>query len=487
MRQATLVGMVVVLSALVLAAPAGADPRVAARTGDLVLSPRLSGDRLLFGERRGSEMRLVVGAPGATRRVVGTGPVPGTSSDDEASPGEYSSTSSEIAASADRLAYSVSRAAGNARYQQGVSSLTHFTGAPTAALAEVDDCHNADFFSPASPTTDVDGSRVASTDCSGALVIRDYAAGGAVVARFSPGERMAAADVALAGRYVAYNPYGIGPVGTTPPTTVVHDWVANAKVYEVPRVPRFDLQDDATLAAVSTSRGCSGKLAWFSAAEPTEHVLPVTPCVDGVRIAAGRIATVVEASDGQRALALIGLDGTRTDAARLGSEPMRVGVPDYDGARVAYGLRNCGGGADLLVESATAPEPRDEPPACPIRIRSGSAAVGPSERTVPVFLECEMGCLASLSLRMRVDGRLRTVASRRVRIRPDQPCVSLPLPFELALKSAARREVRERRSVSARLSASAPDRAGVVRVTKRRFTLRAAARDRAVIHGDCAE
>jgi hypothetical protein len=488
MRRATLVGILAVLIATALAAPAAADPRLAARTGGLVLDPQLAGDRLFFGERRGSRMRLVVAAPGATPRIVGTGPLPGSSFDDDESPGEYSRTSLELAASAERLAYGESRAAGNARYQQGVSSLTHFTGTPVTELGQVDSCHNGDPFSPASPTTDVDGARVASTDCTGSVVIRDHSAGGAVVASFSPGERIGAGDLALAGRYVAYNPYGIGPFGTTPGTTVVHDWVANTKVYEIPRVARFDLQDDATLAAVSTSSRCaSGKLSWFSAAEPTEHVLPVVPCVDSVRIAAGRVMAVAETGAAQRALALVGLDGNRTDVARLGADGMLVGTPDFDGARVSYALRNCAGGIDLLVEDATRPQPRDEPRSCPARVRSGSAAIGPTERTAPVFLECERGCVTQLSIRMRVDGRLRHVASRRVRIRPDDPCVAEPLPFELKLASDVRREVRERRAVSGHVFASAPDRTGDVRVTKRRFTLRAARRDRDVMLGDCAE
>jgi hypothetical protein len=488
MRRATLVGMLMVLIASALAAPAAADPRVAARSGDLVLASRLAGDRLFYGERRGSGMRLVVAAPGAARRIVGTGPLPGSSFDDDESPGEYSTTRSELAASAERLAYAESHAAGNARYQQGVSTLRHFTGTPATGLSPVATCHNSDPFSPASPTTDVDGPLVASTDCTGSVVIRDYAAGGATVASFSPGERLAAGDIALAGRYVAYNAYGIGPFGTTPGTTVVHDWVANARVYEVPRVTSFDLQDDGTLAAATASPDCTtGRLSWFSAAEPTEHVLPVTPCVDAVSIAGGRIATVIETGEKQRVLALVGLDGTRTEAARLGTAPMLAAAPDFDGTRVSYALRNCAGSADLLIESATAPEPRDEPPACPLRIRSGSAAIGPSERTAPVSLECELGCLATLSIRMRVDGRLRHVASREVRIRPDDPCVDQALPFELALQSAARREVRRRGSVPAHVFATARDRDGTARTAKRRFTLRAARRDRAVVHGDCAE
>jgi hypothetical protein len=298
---------------------------------------------------------------------------------------------------------------------------------------------------------------------------------------------LAVGDLELAGRYLAYNAYPISPTGTSQTVTVVHDWVAGTKVYEIPRVNSFDLQDDGTLA-VSTGQiddlDCSdGKLAWYSIAQPTEHVLPVKPCSSEVRIVGGRIAVVAAGSGGDEPmLALVGLDGARTDVARLGTG-LRRGELDFDGARVAYALGNCLGGADILTESATAPSPRDEPIACPVGGLPRKASLGPKDTTAHVNVNCPRGCRGRITLTAQVDGKTRNLGTRTVSIHPQDVC--LAKIHRVSIKSSMRSLLRRRGSLLGRVTVATSDRNGAPRVTTRGLRLRAAGRSRGNPPGDC--
>jgi hypothetical protein len=159
---------------------------------------------------------------------------------------------------------------------------------------------------------------------------------------------------------------------------------------------------------------------------------------------------------------------------------------DYDGQRVAYSIVNCAGNRDLFTESATAPQPRDEAQACPVLIRASSASLGPTERTMPIVIECSLGCNALAIVRMHIGRKLAIVGSKRIRLTPDDPCTSDAQRYGLKLASPARREVRARGSVKADLIVTAQDRAGVERTTKRKLTIRAARHNAKPSGSDCS-
>ncbi|HEX8054126.1 MAG TPA: hypothetical protein VF517_14135 [Thermoleophilaceae bacterium] len=484
--------MVAVLVCGALVAPAGAAPtRVTSATNE-VMGLELAGSRLFYGELSGKGLLVTLTDPNNPKRRLYTASTPGSTSDDET--GEYSSARSALAASADQLAFAQSTASGSAKYQQGVSSLKVLGGPPIGDLFELESCGHSDPYGPASASVDVDGPRIASTDCSGQIVIRDYTAPAQpTVTRVSPGQGLAAATIAVAGRYVAYNAYGIGPSAPSPTVTVVHDWVANTKLYEVPRQESFDLQADGKLASVKATPNATDcadhEAQWFSAAEPTAHVLPVRPCTTDVHIVGDRVAVVTNPEDSpssQRLLTLAGTDGSVNYVARLGTRGMAGADHDFDGQRVAYSITNCAGNRDLFTESATAPQPRDEEQACPVLIRASTAGLGPSERTIPIVIECSRGCNALAIVRMRLGGKLVIVGSKRIRLTPDDPCTGGAQRYRLKLASPARREVRRRGSVKADLIVSTPDRAGVDRTTKRKLTLRAAKHNASATGSDCS-
>lgn len=478
MGRGTLTGTVVVLAMLIAAAPAIAAPVLVKRTAGVIEGPHLAGESIFFREIGARRMVMRLASPTSDRKLS-SAQISTESGDtlDEESPGDYSSFASRLAASPERLAYKEAFASGNARYQVGQSSLTLYGGSLTGPFGQEDRCSSSDYFSPASAALDADGPRVAATDCTGQIVIRDQGTGPPTVTRISPGPMLGAIDVALAGRYVAFNAVPAGPTGTSPTVTVVHDWIANEKVYEVPRAASFDLQDDGTLA-VSTGRAddldCGdGKLLWYSRAEPTEHLLPVKPCTSEVRIAGGRVAVAAAApGDQQRELALLTLDGRRTDIAQFGTDSMRRGSIDFDGARVAYALGNCLGGADLLTESATNPQQRAERAACPVRGLSSRDTLGPEDTSALVSIRCDLGCAGRLRITARVDGRARSIATRAVRISPDDDCGQRF--HHVTISRAARAAMRRRGFLDTRLTVTTEDRDGAPRVTGRSFRLRAA-------------
>ncbi|HEX8742177.1 MAG TPA: hypothetical protein VF712_03495 [Thermoleophilaceae bacterium] len=481
MRRGVLMVVVFVVVGLAGTGVASAAPqRLASTLGTIVEGPRLAGENVFYGEQGSKSRSLRLAGPGGLIKVA-NGPAFSSSSssgdDEEESPGDFSEFSSLIAASPQRLAYKELYASGNARYQVGTVRVTRYGGAVGGAFGQEDSCSSGDIWGPGSIGLDADGSRVAATDCSGQIKIHDYSGPAPATTTVSVGERLQASVIALAGRYVAYNSFPIGPYGSSSTVTTVHDWVADKKVYEIPQARSFDLQEDGTIA---TSTGdtldadCSdGKLAWYSVAEPTEHVLPVKPCTSDVRIAGGRIAAVAGAGD-ELVVALMGLDGSRTNAARLGPRGVRSGTIDFDGARIAYGLGNCRGGADLMTEGASDPQPAEVALPCPVRIASSTTRLEEDERSVPVEIECERGCAGDAAIRMRVKGELRVVASRRIRIAPTPSVPIACAPgIEIKLPSSARTEIRKRRRVAGHLIVTNRDLDGSSRATKRRLTLKA--------------
>ena len=471
-----------------VAAPASAEPTRVDRVGtDRITGPRLAGPSLFYAENGSRRVVLRLASPDAeARKLISLSPPPLPPSPDDESPGDFVSSSFEIGASADRLAYKTVAVSGNARYQVGQSRLTLFAGATSGEFARSLECGHNDIYSPAASALDIDGPRVAFSDCTGRVVIRDHSAATETIV--SAGEGLAIGTAKIAGRYLAYNAHPIGPTGTSPTVTVVHDWVANTKLYEIPRVASFDVQDDGTLA-VSTGQvddlDCSdGKLAWYSAAQPTEHVLPLKPCTADVRIAGGRIMAIATGdSADEHVLALVGLDGARTNVARLGPLSLRRGSPDYDGTRVAYALGNCIGGADLMTESATSPVLQTNRVTCPVGGLPSKGKLGPKDRYAPVSVKCSRGCRGRIAITARVNGKMRTIGTRTVRIHPEDPC--LTKRHDVPIASSARSALRSRGSLLGRVTVSTPDRTGTPRVTSRAFRLSASSRNRGGAPGDC--
>jgi hypothetical protein len=476
MRGRGLAGIVVVVLVGILAAPASADPTLVGRTSSAGISgPRLAGPSLFYAENGSKRIVLRLAAPGADpRKLLSLSPPPSPPDEDEESPGDFVSYSFEIAGSANRLGYKSVVFSGNARYQVGQSHLDFYEGPPAGDLARTINCGHSDIYSPAAAALDIDGPRVAATDCTGRVVVRDHSTPTPTETIVSAGDGLAIGTVKIAGRYLAYNAYPIGPTGSSPTVTVVHDWLANKKVYEVPRVSSFEIQDDATLA-VSTGQvddlDCSdGKLAWYSAAQPTEHVLPVKPCTSDVQIAKNRISAVATGEeDTERMLVLVGLDGTRTDAVRLGTSLRRGGI-DYDGERVAYALGNCFGGADLMTESATSPALETERADCPVRGLPSKVLIGPKESGAFVNLDCPLGCRGRMAITAKINGKTRRIGKRSVNVGPENSCGALM--HRVSIASSARSILRRRGSLLARVTVTTSDRSGAPRITTRAFRLR---------------
>ncbi len=254
----------------------------------------------------------------------------------------------------------------------------------------------------------VDGDRTAHVDCDESLVVRDAAAGGAVVARIPIRARR---PVALAGAFAAVQTVGpdLRPAGVT-----VYDWRSGEARYSVTGdVSGLALQDDGTLVVTRipptshpTTTCLGGTAEWWSAADGRGRPLPVTPCSADVAIAGGR-AVLATADGARRRLELVGLDGSRTRVADLGLAGMPVGGIDFDGRGVTYALRTCSAGAVIarfeVGESAPAPGSA----ACPVQI---SPRVRLRGSRVTVNLTCPAGCAGTVSLRRGA----RTLASAPV-------------------------------------------------------------------------
>jgi hypothetical protein len=131
-------------------------------------------------------------------------------------------------------------------------------------------------------------------------------------------------DIALAGRYVAWNDRS---------SVVVHDWVARRNVYRVHigRDLDFALQSDGKLAVASPPA-----IAWVSRSRPLLHLLPFRGREKRVRIVGDRIA--FERATGPRTTALViaELDRRRSLTVARFTGRTRLRGFDFDGQRVSW-------------------------------------------------------------------------------------------------------------------------------------------------------
>jgi hypothetical protein len=478
MRNGSLMAVVAVLVLGVLAAPApAADPNPVTRIhSGAIVGPRLAGESVFFGQL-GSKRIVLRLATANGQRVLARLPVHSTSSDETS--GDFTTFSAEIAASPNRLEYKEALNNGNARYDQGLSTLTLYGGGVTGPFGKADDCSTGNFFAPTSASLDVDGPRVAFTDCAGRVVVRDHTGPQPVDRVVDPGSGLVAAGtLALAGDYVAYNTYPAGPGQPTPSTTEVRNWKTGAKLYEVPRVGVFDLQADGKLASVTglaSSGNCrGGKVDWYSPAQPTAHTIGLA-CSADVRIAGDRVLVSTTGVDyDRRYIDLLALDGSDPHEVVETGNTRRGGL-DFDGQRLTFGIGNCGGGVDVYDMSSGDHGGHVQFGLCFVTVLSKSATLASHGRSVPVRLECEDGCVADLSITMPLGHGTSVVGSRRARIAtPDGPIVcSHGIPFDVKLSPAARAELRRRHVVGGHLIVKTHFPEGRTKTDTQRLTLRA--------------
>lgn len=451
-------------AALFLATGASAAPVRFGTAERLDEGPLLAGGALAYTQATREEFSVRTDRARARPVVLASDSL--DNSDDVSSATQFVS----LAASAQRLAYSDFSSFGN---QLGSGSSVSLASGPLSGpLANLVSCGSVSgpFGGPSETVNevlDVDASAVAYVGCDGRVVVRNFAPGAPVATRVLP-DVGGVSDLRLAGRYVAV---------VTPTSVRVLDWVANTAQYTAP-LPggdstTVDIQADGTIAVVrarDVAVPCpEASLAWYSRSQPFAHPLGPPPCTAAVRIAAGRIAVISRASRGRRLLTAVTLGGTRSGVASLGAAGVQAGEFDLDGSRASYALRNCLGGADLLVASLASTGPLGSVGTrCPVVIVSPRATV--RGRGVALRVRCTRGCAGRGRLERRVGRRTVGLGSaRRVRLRASRRSRRV----RFGLSRSARRMLATRGVLRARLSIAARDRAGKRRVTRRRVELRA--------------
>jgi hypothetical protein len=169
------------------------------------------------------------------------------------------------------------------------------------------------------------------------VLVRDVAhSRQARVVRDAPVSSACCRDVAIAGRYVAWN--------DDRRTVAVYDRVARRIAYRASVGPPegidvelgFDLQRDGKLAVayrlVEVARTVPTTIAWFSPASPRAHLLPLRGRDTRIRIADDHVAFERSETSSLVAADLVGR--TRTFASF--APPTRLRSFDFDGGRIAW-------------------------------------------------------------------------------------------------------------------------------------------------------
>ena len=259
------------------------------------------------------------------------------------------------------------------------------------------------------PVVAVDGDVVAES-CTylSPLRVIDFGAPGA------PATTVAAngdvSDAALAGRWLATLESG------PPRQLVVRDWTTGTTALRIAGgdVSGFDVQSDGTLAIarVPAGRSCLGTLTWYSASDPTPHLLPQRTCEPAVALDAGQIA-FVGGTKARKELDVVGLSGSGGPVARLrGVSPGAFSAAD---GRLAYATRECSSLTGLYNVPISSARVAALPPAeCPITLRGNTAAVT-HRGHVRIGVSCIRGCAGTA--RLQLLGRGTSIASN-IRLGP---------------------------------------------------------------------
>lgn len=342
---------VAALATLAMAGPAGADSRV---NGRLTGGPLLAGNQAAWVESRGAPSRVVLGGGRGSPRTVFRAPGGGL----------YA-----FAASRRWLAFDFAQ--GRDEGRSGFIVTPHLRVGPLRGpFTEVrSDCADPQ-------ATELNGNALATVEGVGGTCEGQLGSTGGVLLREPPTAApreialasgrspLAGTPLRIAGRYVAW-------LGTDRPyerLIYVYDHVAGRDLYRVRIATRitntplaFDLQDDGKLV-VAWEDGGPIQARWYSAAEPRQHRLPFRLRRHAVRIAGDRILfdrLLPRRGRVRRSeLTLSTLRGHATRVASFSSSRRgrtRVGLFDFDAARIAWASRTNRRGAPTRVHLRRAP------------------------------------------------------------------------------------------------------------------------------------
>jgi hypothetical protein len=273
---------------------------------------------------------------------------------------------------------------------QAEDSFRIVAGPASAALKTLHECAG-------NHPIDVDGTRIAYTNgCTEAggtppVVVRDLAIDGAPVVASLPQSALVS-ELDLAGQHIA-----LQRVTGQKQELAVRDLAQASDAYTVPGpFEGFSLQADGKLAVEHTVDEGSCRIEWFSKAEPTAHRVEVCP-FGHVNLAGDRLAMYRAVPSGAT-LDLVGLaGGTAAVASFTGFTHLR-GF-DFDGSRVAYGLRGCSSSQDVIyVDDLVGTPPMTEGGPCPGAISKSNVRVS-SRGTFKVGFSCTLGCEGFMTLR----------------------------------------------------------------------------------------
>jgi hypothetical protein len=278
------------------------------------------------------------------------------------------------------------------------------------------DCRSGSFFFSAPAPAALDGSRLAydpdPCDELSRLVVRDLATGETVALPEPAGGIL----LRLRGRFLAWIE-GVREAARL----VAYDLAAGRVAYSAPAVDvlALDLDADGTVAAVSgrPGRPCStGRLLRYSVAAPAPTDLGPA-CATGVGIEAGRIV-FLGWERFFKTLRALEPGGEARDLVRFGR--VRPASFDFDGERLAWAARDCGGGEAIFTGLLA--EVPFEAGSINCRARFGSGVVPVQRGVATVRLRCPRGCNGELSLRhmgRRNFSLLRGEREVRLRLRRD--------------------------------------------------------------------
>ncbi len=312
---------------------AGSGVARSSRTGTqrvLWQAPVLAGDRVAWGEEAGAKGSLRLWTRSRGERVV------------------YSSDSLDLgrplAASARLLAFQ--------RSYPGCPPQPNFVcpqvqdalaGRPTGPFRTLVPRHTCFASTGRALAVDAGVASYLEPDCAHGrvrVVVRDFAGDRPpLVLRDAAATGTCCSDVAIAGRFVAWNDRG---------RVVVYDRVARRRAYraivraaDAPGLELgFDLQPDGKLAVafrlIEVAEAGRTTVAWFSRSEPRPHVLPIHGRNTLVRIAGNRIAFERFSSAKKSALAVTDLTGRVQTVARF-APPLRLRSGfDFDGRQIVW-------------------------------------------------------------------------------------------------------------------------------------------------------
>lgn len=217
----------------------------------------------------------------------------------------------------------------------------------------------------------------------------------------------------------------------------------------------FDLQADGKIAVAAPGANdlpCSSRLVWYSPDEPFAHEVARDACADQVEMAGDRIAY---RRAGGRELAITDLGGSSRLVAAF---PVVQGLTtltgwDYDGARFAWGERQCSDGAVYVGDPEPAAAVGADTARCPVRLLTRRAQMSRSG-VVPVRLRCARGCEFDWDLLLFPRRDESVLASGHHRLVPGASVA------RLRVNRGLRPSLRGLRRTSARLTIRPYDRIG---------------------------